>query len=138
MIFIDAGAFIARHRKSDDHHAAALEGWRQIERKRTPCATSSLVLVEAATFLCRAAGNAMAAERMRIWLSSDQLLVLRPDREIELEAADLLDRYADQKIGFADCVSFILMGRRRIDTVFGFDRHFRVAGFSVWPPEKGS
>jgi uncharacterized protein len=137
MMFIDAGAFIARHRTSDDHHAAAVAGWRQIEKRQTPCATSSLVLVEAATFLSRAAGNVLAAERMRIWLSSERLLVLRPDRDVELEAADLLERYADQHIGFTDCVSFILMTRRRIDTVFGFDRHFRLAGFTVWPAAKG-
>jgi len=133
MLFVDAGALIARHRESDDHHRDALRGWRDIESRRKQVFTSNLVLVEAARFLSRISGNARAAERLRIWLSSEQLVVLRPDREIELEAADLLEKYADQQIGFIDCISFVLMRRRRINAVFGFDRHFRSAGFKLWP-----
>jgi hypothetical protein len=136
MIFVDAGAFVARYRKSDDFHYAAVRCWLELEKRRTPCITSSLVLAEAAEFQCQTAGNAIAAGRLRIWLSSDRLLVLRPDSEIELEAADLLDRYKDQRIGFTDCVSFVLMRRKGINSVFGFDRPFRIAGFTLWPDER--
>jgi predicted nucleic acid-binding protein len=136
MIFLDAGAFIARHRPSDDYHKAALRGWRELEKQKRPCCTTSLVIAEAAQFVGRAAGGMAAASRLRLWLSSDWLRVVRSDREIELEAAALLERYADQHIGFTDCVSFAVMRRQRIDTVFGFDRHFRVAGFKLWPAGK--
>ena len=42
-------------------------------------------------------------------------------------------KYADQNITFTDCVSFAIMTRHKIRTVFTFDRHFRVAGFDVIP-----
>ena len=138
LIFADAGAFIARYRTSDDHHAAATAAWGEIERRKTPCLTTSLVLVEAARFLAFAVGNARTAERVRLWLTFDRLTIARPDREIELEAADLLETYADQRIDFVDCISFVTMRRRGVDTVFGFDRHFRHAGFKLWPPGRPS
>jgi predicted nucleic acid-binding protein len=62
VIFVDTGAFYARYRKADDHHARA-----------------------------------------------------------------------DQRVQFADCVSFVMMRRYRPKRVFGFDRHFAMAGFELWP-----
>ena len=136
LIYLDAGAFIARHRESDDYHAAAIYGWRQLEHQKIRCITSNLVLVEAVRYLTRSIGNGATAERLKIWLSSDWMRVLRPDTEIDLEAIALFEKYADQRIGFTDCVSFVLMRRHRIDVVFGFDDHFKRAGFHLWPGKR--
>jgi predicted nucleic acid-binding protein len=40
-------------------------------------------------------------------------------------------KFADQGMSFTDCVSFAIMRRRRIRTVFTFDRHFQQAGFRL-------
>jgi len=133
LIFVDAGALIARYRQTDEYHGAAVLAWRQIERRRLACATSSLVLYEAARFLCRTVGIVAAAGRLRIWLSSEIWTVLRPDVEVELDAIDLLVKYADQQIGFEDCVSFVLIRRHRITRAFTFDNHFAVSGLELWP-----
>jgi predicted nucleic acid-binding protein len=50
----------------------------------------------------------------------------------ELAALDVMLRYSDQRIGFADCVSFVLMRRNHIRRAFSFDRHFELAGFNLW------
>ncbi len=42
-----------------------------------------------------------------------------------------MEQFADQAIGYTDCVSFVLMRKHRFERVFGFDRHFRVAGFEL-------
>ncbi len=42
-------------------------------------------------------------------------------------------KLADQGPSFTDCVSFVLMKRRRLRRVFTFDRHFAAAGFEMWP-----
>ncbi len=50
--------------------------------------------------------------------------VLRPDQDDETSAVSFLRKYADQRIGFTDCISFALMRARRIRRAFTFDRHF--------------
>src|SRR5437879_13090767 len=95
LIYLDAGAFIARHRESDDYHAEAVYGWRQLEHQRIRCITSNLVLVEAVRYLSRSIGNGAAAERLKIWLSSDWLRVLRPDTELDWEAIALFAQEPD-------------------------------------------
>lgn len=59
--------------------------------------------------------------------------VLRAGLAEELEAVPLLEKYADQKVSFTDCVSFVLMRRQGIERAFSFDKHFPAAGFRLWP-----
>ena len=49
------------------------------------------------------------------------------------QAIDTLEKYADQKITFTDCVSFVLMKKEGIKRAFSFDFHFRLAGYEVVP-----
>lgn len=133
MIFVDAGAFVARFVERDQYHQPALEVWRMLERGRSPFYTSNLVLNEVATYLGRNAGNAFAAPRIRSIYDSPRFIVLRPEAEEEREALADMEKYADQRVGFTDCVSFALMRREGLEQVFTFDRHFRFAGFEVVP-----
>jgi uncharacterized protein len=133
VIFIDAGAFIARHRLDDDDHAAATRGWNRIAETSVACFTTNLVVAEAVTVIGRFKGYRVAAERARAILSSTMLKIIRPETEDELLAADLMEKFAEQRIGFVDCVSFVVMKRFRLREVFGFDRHFTYARFRLWP-----
>lgn len=135
MIFVDTGAFIARFRNSDQYHTIALLGWSKLERSNRKCFTSNLVIAEAARSVGRLLGTASAAHFVRSLLDSD-FVILRGTAEEEGDAADMLIKYADQKIGFTDCVSFVHMKQNRIRNVFGFDRHFEMAGFTLWPGSK--
>jgi predicted nucleic acid-binding protein len=81
----------------------------------------------------RWAGGAFAAERARSILESERLAILRPGLAEEHEAVPLLEKYADQRVSFTDCVSFVLMRRHGIERAFSFDRHFGGAGFRHWP-----
>ena len=69
-------------------------------------------------------------------MTSSTLEILRPSPEDELAALDLFEKFADQEVSFTDCISFVLMRRRQIKRVFSFDRHFRHAGFTLWPEER--
>lgn len=88
---------------------------------------------ETLTLLARRASYAFAAERARNIFHSMDLQIFRPGPAEELEAAELLEKYADQKISFADCLSFALMRQAKIKRAFTFDRHFERAGFEIWP-----
>lgn len=133
MIFVDTGAFIGRHLQRDQHHEAAAAAWSRLAAERERCVTSSFVLDETITLLSRRAGSAFAAERARAWLGSTALSILRPEVRDENEALHWLQKLGDQGVSYTDCVSFTLMKRHRISRVFGFDRHFTAAGFTLWP-----
>ncbi len=132
MIFIDSGAFIARHIRQDQHHAEATRLWYQLESDRLPCWTSNHVLDEVFTLLGRIAGNQFAHGRAQSIYDSRILSILRPDEGIEREALRYFLKYSDQKLSFTDSISFALMKRHGLKRAFAFDEHFRMAGFDLY------
>jgi predicted nucleic acid-binding protein len=137
VIFIDTGAFVARHLPRDQHHKAALAGWKQLARRGWRCLTTSFVIDESVTLLARRAGAGFAAERARAMLASERLRIVRPTADDELAALELLEKYEAKEISFTDCVSFVTMRARGVRRAFSFDRHFREAGFLLWPNRRG-
>jgi predicted nucleic acid-binding protein len=133
LIFIDTGAFLARYVQRDEYHENAVAFWDELTRDNLPCFTSSLILNETFTLLGRRTTHAFAAGRARQIYASSFLQVLRPDANDEVAAIILLEKYADQKVSFCDCVSFVLMRRAGISDVFTFDGDFAIAGFNVRP-----
>ncbi len=133
MIFIDTGAFLARYIERDQHHSTAQRAWKELGGSRQKAFTSNFVLDETLTLLARRISYSFAAERAAFIWASDALTILRPEESDELAALDLFRKYADQQVSFTDCISFALMKRQRLRRAFTFDRHFRAAGFEVWP-----
>ena len=113
MIFIDTGAFLARHLPKDQYHGKAKNFWDSIRKKNETCVTSNFVLDETFTLLGRRAGYRFAAQRARNIYASESLNILRPSREDELEAIDFFEKYSDQRLSFTDCVSFVLMKSKK-------------------------
>ena len=127
MIFIDTGAFLARYLSHDQYHAQAVEFWEKIRQRKESCFTSNFVLDETFTLLGRRAGYDFAANRADNIYASKAISILRPGHEDELQAISFLRKYADHGISFTDCVSFVLMRRKRIKRAFfptlGFYAH---------------
>src|SRR5258706_13966004 len=120
MIFVDTSAFVAFHRKNDQHHKEAARLWPTLVR---PVVTSSHVIDELATGLGRAAGYRFAADCVGEIFTSPSINVVETFREDELGALRWMRKYADHDITFTDCVSFAIMTRLQIRTAFTFDRH---------------
>jgi uncharacterized protein len=133
VIFVDTGAFVARYIRQDTEHRRARRAWAAIDRSQSRCFTSSFVLDETFTLLGRRASYSFAADRARALLGSKVLTILRPDADDETRAVELFAKFADQRVSFTDCVSFVLMRRHRLERVFTFDRHFVAAGFQITP-----
>jgi predicted nucleic acid-binding protein len=133
VIYIDTGAFLARYLGSDQYHEKSLKFWNDLSNFNENCFTSNFVLDETLTLLARRAGYNFAAERAHILYSSKALTILRPTHEDEIAAIELFEKYADQEVSFTDCVSFVLMKKRKITRVFTFDEHFQLAGFKLYP-----
>ena len=132
-LFIDTGPLVGRVLPRDQHYHASRKGWGTLEDLNTKLFSSEHVLDEAVTLLARQAGSNYAVRWAREHLASQELVWLETTREDLQEALRWLDKFADQKLSFTDCLSFSLMRRQGIQTVFGFDQHFELAGFELWP-----
>lgn len=133
MIFIDTGAFLARYIERDQYHDAATEHWQTLRSDRRLLFTSNFVLDETFTLLARRSTYQFAAQRAGNLFESRSLSILRPDEDDEPAALGLFHKYADQKVSFTDCISFVLMKKHSIRSVFSFDSHFTLAGFDIEP-----
>ena len=135
MIFIDTGTFLARYLERDQHYkeAAPVPVWLRLNRDKPKLYTSAFVLDETLTLLACRSSYAFAASKGRTIFASDAFTVLRSSAKDELASLELFEKYADQKISFTDCVSFVLMRKLELREVFTFDQHFRYAGFEVVP-----
>jgi len=59
--------------------------------------------------------------------------VIYPDQALCEKARVVLERYRDQKLSYADAVSFAILETLEISDVFGFDSHFYVANCNLHP-----
>ena len=134
MIYIDTGAFIARYLYKDQHHSASVKYWEQIENSNKRCFTSNFVLDETLTLLARRTDYKFASRRGRNILLSGAFTIIRPAYEDELLALNIFEKYSDLEISFTDCISFVLINKNKINSVFSFDKHFSILGFNVFPP----
>jgi predicted nucleic acid-binding protein len=129
MIFVDTGAWVARFSRRDQCHKRAAVTWARLKDSNEQIVTSDSVFIETVTLLARKLSASAAMEAGRLLLGWNRLTILRATKDDEAVALDLLGKFADQSIGFVDCLSFALMRRHRIPTAFSFDRHFELAGF---------
>ena len=130
MIFIDTGAFLSRFIVKDSYHKKSLQLWKKIESRKIICYTSNFIIDELATLLIRRTGADFCYDKINRIYESPQFIVLRPTKENELNALELVKKYSDQEISFTDCISFELMKSQKIQTAFTFDKHFSFAGIS--------
>lgn len=132
MIFIDTGAFLARYLSQDQYHQQAIRLWNKLETSQQSICTSNFVIDETITLLARKASYSFAAQKAKLIFSSNILEIIRVDAKLELQAVQLFEKYADQKVSFTDCVSFAIMRQNNIDEVLGFDKHFEYVGFKFF------
>jgi uncharacterized protein len=131
VIFFDTSAIVGRIVQRDQHHQAAVEFWDSLSSATTICFTSNFVLAEA--IIARRTSYPFAARQARELYASNVLRVVRSKQRDEVQAVHFMGKYADQGVGFVDCISFAIMRRLGIRDVFGFDDHFAAAGFRLQP-----
>ena len=129
-VFIDTGAYFARFYHRDQYHALSLKIWGRLQAKGFILITTNHVIDELSMLLARRASYDFSAERLQEIYESD-MIIERSTEEDELRALEYFKKYADQKVSFTDCLSFMVMENLGISQVFTFDRHFAYAGFDV-------
>ena len=133
-LFADSGGWIALFDGDDRYHAAARDGLTALTGQTIHVLTSDYVLDETLTFLQRHAGHEAAVACGRWLLAAEWVEVLHVDAGVWQAAWELFANRQDKYWSFTDCTSFVLMEAHELRRAFAFDRHFRQAGFELWPP----
>lgn len=120
MILIDTGPLVAILNKNDQYHDTCVNCLR---RMRGSLLTTWPVITEAMYLLdfSRVAQNGLLE-----MIHRKTLLVLSSDLEDVIRIRDLMDKYADLPMDFADATLVALAERERLSTVFTIDRDFSV------------
>jgi len=132
QIFIDTSAWIMLLNKSELYHQEAVQVYREISRGKL--LTTNLIIGETYTWLRRKAGFSEAIRFYEIAARKaelSQLALIYVDYLLERRAAQILRKYSDHELSFADAVSFALMEQMKVKKAFAYDRHFVTAGFKV-------
>ncbi len=91
MIFLDANLFIAAAVDDDEHHASAVELFKQLRENGERQLTSEYVIGELLTFLARRKGlgriDAFAAE-----LTSPEIQVLIPEKKDIIPSVEVMKK----------------------------------------------
>jgi uncharacterized protein len=133
-IFVDTGAYLALFHKADQRYQQACNTWLELEKQQRIIYTTNHIVDELATLLARRTDYGFASRKIAQIYASELVIIERSNETDEYSALTLFQKYADQKVSFTDCLSFVVMQRLQIKQVFTFDYHFLLLGFDVVPP----
>lgn len=134
---VDSGALLALLDRSDRWHGMCVESFEQL---RLPLITSEAVLTELFHMVGESAHEVEAAWR----LVRSGAITMVPIEHGELPAIhELMSRYSDRPMDFADATLVYLAKREKVATVFTVDHAdfetYRIDGrrrFRVLPPSR--
>ena len=132
-IFVDTGAYLALFHKADQRYQQACNAWQELEKQQRIIYTTNHIVDELATLLARRTEYAFAGRKIAQIYASELVIIESCNETDEQSALTLFQKYADQKVSFTDCLSFVVMRRLEIKQVFTFDYHFSLLGFNVFP-----
>lgn len=130
-VFLDSSFVIALEVADDSNHGDALRQWHKILKRRPLLITTALVFSEIVTFFNVHNHHAKAVEVGNRLLKSPSVDLIHMDQMLLHEAWRYFQKHADRTYSLTDCLSFVIMRRRRIKRALAFDKHFSQAGFPI-------
>ncbi len=136
LLYADTGAFIALIFRRDQAHQSVSDHFRKLRASGDRLVTSEPVVAETVTRLRYDVGlPAVRAFRALVEQAGDRgtLVVRESDVKLRAAAFDVLNRFADLRLSYADAVGAAIAEQRRVDAVLGLDHDFRIMGFTLEP-----
>lgn len=138
-VYVDTGGWVAYFDAADYFHTVMDGFFRQtLQNRAHQLFTSDAVIIETVTHLRYTVGanEAVAAfDKLRLLQRQRLLVVFATTDDILQRARDLMAQYADQKLSFVDCISFVLCEAHQIDYAVAVDSDFIIQGLSIVPEE---
>ena len=127
-VFVDTLFVIAFINQRDAYHDKATELADLYDGQ--PLVTTDVVLLEIGNALARNYKQ-QAIEVIDDFLTSSEVEIVRLNPQLFERAYSLYKQYQDKEWGLIDCVSFVVMRERGINSAITFDQHFAQAGFQA-------
>ncbi len=129
-IFVDTSFIIALVNIRDQYHQQVISIASEYENQFL--VITDAVILEVSNALSRRY-KLEAIQIIENFFESENVEVVRLTPELFERGFSLYKNRRDQTWGLVDCISFIAMQDRKIDTALTFDRHFTQAGFKTIP-----
>lgn len=129
-VFVDTSAWYALVDADDSDHTSAVAFHTA---NSTPLVTTNVLFSETLTLIRYRIGIDAALTFGQMLKASSFIRIVTVTPEDEENAWSIFSKYRDQDFSFADCTSFAVMQRMKMDTAFTFDHHFSVMKFIVAP-----
>lgn len=126
-VFADTFFFIALINERDEYHGAA-RAWKA--GSRAPIVTTPWVLVDVLDAMASSPVRGATASFVARLLT-DRATQVVDDRDLFQEGLRLFTSREDKAWSVTDCISFVVMKRRRISQALTADHHFTQAGFKA-------
>ncbi|HEX8197604.1 MAG TPA: PIN domain-containing protein [Pyrinomonadaceae bacterium] len=131
--FADTSYLLALELGDDQNHHSALTHWTELLKTTFAVVTTSYVFDETITYLNSRNHHEKAVEVGENLLLSPSVELVHVDENLFFEGWTMFQKYADKKYSLTDCISFVVMKQRELDTALTFDKHFVQAGFKTEP-----
>lgn len=126
--FADSAYYLALLNEDDELNSSAVEATSQLTGR---IVTTDWVLAEVADGLCRSENRELAVEFIRELRGNELVFVVPATRRLFDAGLDLYSRRPDKDWSLTDCISFVVMEKRRLRDALTADRHFEQAGFRM-------
>jgi predicted nucleic acid-binding protein len=131
--FLDTGYVLALELSNDSNHVVAQDHWRQLSSSLPRLITTTSVFSEIITFFNNRRRHDKAVSVGKMLLTSPSVELVAVDDVLFRAGWEFFCRHDDKDYSFTDCISFLVMKDRGIDTALAFDHHFDQAGFRKEP-----
>lgn len=123
IVVVDAGPLLALFDVRDEHHTEALDFFK---RTRSQFVSTLAVVTEAMHLF----GPALAPKKnLLTWINSGAITLVDPDESDFQRVTELLDKYADRPMDFADGLTVAICERLDIPHIATFDSDFEIYRF---------
>ncbi len=138
-VIVDTGPLLAVLDEDDAHHVASVAAFAALAGHREALVVPIAVLLETCQLIGRRVGPVQEAQFLRLCTAGEFQIESLVDDDL-LRAAELVDRYSDARIGFANASIVAVAERLDVTRILTLDRrHFGVirprhcAGFDLIP-----
>ncbi len=132
-LFADTSYWLALELNNDQNHERALTHWQSLIKNPFNLVTTSYIFDETVTYLNSRNHHEKAVEVGENLLLSPTIELVHIDDNLFFEGWTMIQKYQDKRYSLTDCLSFIVMKQKGLETALTFDRHFAQAGFKVEP-----
>lgn len=133
VYFADTSFWLALELKDDQNHESALAHWLSLRKISFLIVTTSYVFDETITYLNSRNHHEKAVEVGENLLLSPTIELIHIDENLFFEGWTMFQKYQDKRYSLTDCISFLVMKQKELDTALTFDKHFLQAGFNIEP-----